>query len=63
MIKEANARKDLEKLHIQTIEALKIKIDNIDKAVNFCPTNRIIFPQMQKKAKKLIVIYVHTALK
>jgi hypothetical protein len=43
VIKEVNARKDLEKLHIQTIEALRAKIDNIDKKVNFCPTNGIDF--------------------
>jgi hypothetical protein len=54
MIKEGNARKDLEKLHIQiqTIEELRAKIDSIKKEVNlfFCPKNGILFPNFKKKA-------------
>jgi hypothetical protein len=60
MIKEGNAHKELEKLHIQTIEALRAKIDNIEKEVNliFCPTNGIIF----FKCKKCNIINNHLCL-
>jgi chorismate mutase len=44
MIKEVNAHKDLEKLHIQTIEALRAKIDNIDKEVIYSARSRLYFP-------------------
>jgi hypothetical protein len=58
-MKEGNAHKELEKLHIQSIEALHAKVDQIDKEVNSAQQMGFFFPNATKNNITYIT-YVHS---